>query len=302
MFRNLLIAVGLFIGIAVLAIYLAQRSEEPVLKVGRTSAPVTESPILLTPAGDFLPRRTLPSVTLQTDLPSVTLRYYHVQDPDLLLRLYRGTTQETLSDVALARLLGESTTPQTTVTQTLKNGALTLDWQNPLPLGAVPGLYVVTVAKDLAGPALAATWFLRTDLLVTAAEDRQQWQIVSQHLVSGKPVSGVVLQWHGVGTHPLLVETKSAQDGLATLAKEKLPPNAVPQLLVGNDGQGSLAFVPLRTVRIPGDDSGATRHFLFTDQNHYQSGQVVNGWAFGLAEKPETVKMTLLRPDGLALE
>lgn len=302
MFRNLLIAVGLFIGIAVLALYLAQQTEERVLPVARTPAPMVESSMLLTPAGDFLPRRSLPSVTLQSDLPSVTLRFYHVQDQALLLRLYRGTTQETLSDVALARLLSETTTPLTTVTQTLKNGALTLDWQNPLPLGAVPGLYVVTVAKDLAGPALAATWFLRTDLLVTAAEDRQQWQLVSQHLVTGKPVPGVTLQWHGVGSHPFLAETKSGQDGLATLAKEKLPANAVPQLLVGNDEQGSLAFVPLRTVRLPADDSAATRHFLFTDQSHYRSGQMVNAWAFGLSDKPETVKLTLVRPDGLALE
>lgn len=301
MFRNVFIAVGLFIGIAVLAIYLAQRTEAPIPVVAKPPVAGADSPVVLTPAGDFLPRRSLPSVKLQTDLKSVTLRYYHVQDPALLLRLYRGTAQETLSDIALARLLSETTPPQTTVTQTLKNGALMLDWQSPLPLGAVPGLYVVTVAKDLAGPAQAATWFLRTDLLVTAAEDRQQWQVVCQNLVSGKPVADVALQWFGAGATPLAVESVSGPDGLLSLAKEKLPPNAVPQLLVGDDGQGSLAFVPLRTVRLPIDDSAAARHFLFTDQPHYQDGQTVHVWGFGLGETPETVKVALVRPDGLAL-
>lgn len=301
MFRNLFIAVGLFVAITILAIYLAQRTDEAARRPERPLPPAVQSPILLTPAGDFLPRRSLPSVTLQAALPSVTLRYYHVQDAALLSRLYGGTAQETLSEVALARLLSDAATPLTTVTQTLKNGALTLDWQDPLPLGGVPGLYVVTAAKDLASPAVAATWFLRTDLLVTAVEDRQQWQVVSQNLVTGKTVANVALQWLGVGTHPLQADSKSGADGLAVLAKDKLPPNAVPQLLVGNDGQGSLAFVPLRTVRLPTDDSVATRRFLFTDQPHYQGGQAVNAWAFGLSDKPETVRMTLVRPDGLAL-
>lgn len=301
MFRNILIALGLFCAIALLAVYLARSTAEPVLPPRQAPPPPASLPIALTPPGDFLPRRTLPPVTLQTDLPSVTLRYYHIQDPALLLRLYRGTAQETLNPVGLARLLSANATPLTTVTQNLRNGEALIDWQTPSPLGNVPGLYVVTVAKDLAGPALAASWFLRTDLLVTAVEGRDEWKVVSQHLLTGKPVADVSLQWYGMGDQPLLAAAQSAADGLDTLAKDKLPPGTVPQLLVGSDSQGHVAFVPLRAVRLPADDSGALRRFLFTDRHQYRAGQTVIVWGYGFADKPEAVTAVLQRPDGLPL-
>lgn len=301
MLRNILIALGLFCAIALLAVYLARSTTEPGLPLRQALPPPASLPIALTPPGDFLPRRALPPVTLQTELSSVTLRYYHIQDPALLLRLYRGTAQETLNAVGLARLMSANATPLTTVTQNLRNGEALIDWQTPSPLGNVPGLYVVTVAKDLAGPALAASWFLRTDLLVTAVEGRDEWKVVSQHLLTGKPVADVSLQWYGMGEQPLLAAAKSAADGLDTLAKDKLPPGAVPQLLVGSDSQGHFAFVPLRAVRLPADDSAALRRFLFTDRRQYHAGQKIIVWGYGFTEKPETVALTLLRPDGLPL-
>jgi uncharacterized protein YfaS (alpha-2-macroglobulin family) len=303
MIRNILVAIVLFIGIAGLAYYQSRDPAKDVVVEPRIDQSVLlNSPMTLSPAGDFLPRKTLPTVTVQTELKSATLRYYHVQKAGLLLRLYRGIAQETLSAVGVARLLSEQETPVATMTMTPTAGSAKLDWHTPVQLGDAPGLYVVTVAKDLTGPAVAATWFFRTDMLLTAIEDRQDWRVLCQSLEKGNAIADVNLRWFGMGTQAMSVQSSCNAGGQARLAKSSLAANDVPQLVFGEDGKGNMAFVPLRAVRLPADDSAASHHFVFTDRHHYGAGQTVYAWTVGLQDQDKKLKLLLQRPDGLVVQ
>lgn len=303
MIRNIFVAIVLFMGIAGLAYYQARdTAKELVVEPRIDQSVLLNSPMTLSPAGDFLPRKTLPTVTVQTELKSATLRYYHVQKAGLLLRLYRGIAQETLSAVGVARLLSEQETPVATVTIAPTGGSAKIDWHTPVILGDAPGLYVVTVAKDLTGPAVAATWFFRTDMLLTAIEDRQDWRVLCQSLENGHAVADVNLRWFGMGTQPMSVQSSCDAKGQSRLAKSSLEANDVPQLVFGEDGKGNMAFVPLRAVRLPADDSAASHHFVFTDRHHYGAGQAIYAWTVGLQDKDKKLRLLLQRPDGLVVQ
>ena len=244
MVRNIFLAVALFAGIGFLAFLLMQLpTTAPVPDVSPAPTQVDQGPVTLLPAGDFVPRYQLPAVRLQTEMPVVTLRYYQVRDRALLLRLFRGFEQDSLSGVALARLLTERDVPFMTQTVVPQKGAAKLDW--PAPLGTESGLYVVTAARDAMAPAVAATWFLRTDLQLVALEEKKTWQVVCQNMVNGQAAAQTKLEWHGVGAVSLLGETSCDASGHASLDKALLPANAVPQWLVGQGEAGDVTLVPL---------------------------------------------------------
>ncbi len=298
MLRHAVIAIVLFLGIAALTYFIAQRPELPPAPLPPMVASVPDVAIRLMPSGDFLPRSALPEMTVETPVSKVVARFYRVADPALLLRLYRGATQDSLSSLAVARLLDDNIKPIHIAELAVKNGRATLAWNGVA--ATTPGFYAVTLAPSLRAPAFAASWFMRNDLLILAAEDRESWHVSCQDLASGAPRSDVRLTWLGLDNAAPLAQADCGAKGQLSLAKSSLEQNSVPLLVWAEDKQGQLAFVPLRTIRLPPDDRNALT-MLTTDRQHYLPGQTVRVLAAHLEEKAENLRIGLVRPDGLQI-
>lgn len=300
MLRNIFTALLLFAAIAAIGFYLSDWQDKPVTP---TPSPrvISDGTTTLLPAGDFTPRHTLPPMTLQTTLKSVTLRFYRVTDPAVLLRLYRGVAHDSLSSIALAQLVAENLSPFATQDILPHNNSATVPWQKPSE-GDAPGLYVLAVAPDATAPALAATWFLRTNLQLIVAEDRSGWHVLCQNLQAPGQILPAALDWYGLGADKALDSSRCDNTGRARLEKTQLAANNLPQLLIGKDAAGNIAFVPLRTSRFEADAWAQARMYLATDRASYRAGQQVGVLAVGLGDTPAAVKLSLIRPDGLALE
>jgi hypothetical protein len=297
--RNIFGGVALFALITGVAVGIARL---PDTAAPLTSPAVATNPatIMLEPSGDFVPRATAPVFTVRAnELKSVFLRYYRLQDQALMLRLYRGITQGSLSPIAVARLLTESTTPLATARLPLKNGSREITWSdvNTAPT-LPPGFYLATVAATPTGDAQAATWFLRSDLHVMALNDTDGWHVICQNLAAHP--APVTLNWFGFDTVPVLANDICAtSDHIPTSAK--IPANAALQLLFGADAVGNLAFVPLRgALKAPVDQT--SENILATDRNHYLPGQNVMALAYGSALTNDKITLALQQPNGLKVQ
>lgn len=290
MWRHILGAISIFALITGLAIWVANREEPAPLSA--PAAPATPpAEMTLEPSGDFLPRATLPHLRLRASpLADAQVRFYRLRQRALAFRLYRGVMQGSLSPIAAARLIAETTPPLTQRSVTLHNGAAELDW----PAQAQePGLYLVTAAATSQGNAQAASWFLRSDLHLMAVNDDAGWHALCQNLA--RPSGPVRLTWFGFEVTPLKTgESCAAPD---TVPAASLPPDAPLHWLFGEDQQGNFGFVALRTLRQSGDK--AQPGLLTTDRAHYLPGQTIMALVRGADFADPQTTLALEQPNGL---
>ena len=299
MLRNILGAVAIFAlitGIAVWVAFLPEKAAAPPPPT-HDAAPVA---IMLEPGGDFFPRAAAPVFKVRAnDLKSVYVRFYRLRDRALMLRLYRGITQGSLSPIAVARLLAETTTPGAAAWLALKNDTQDLAWPGIVAGGSMPsGFYLVTVAADATTDAQAASWFIRSDLHVIALNDADGWHALCQDL-HARTITAT-LAWFGFDTTPVLADVPcNTADRIPPAAQ--IPPDAPLQLLFGEDTSGNLAFVPLRGAQKAAADP-AEGGILTTERPHYLPGQTIMALARGAAFTGDKVAFALVQPNGLRVQ
>ncbi len=299
MLRNIAAALTIFALITGIAVWVARVPD----KAAMPATPDLARPpdvIMLEPDGDFAPHTTAPVFKIRAPaLQSVYARFYRLRDRALMLRLYRGISQGSLSPIAVARLLTESTAPEATAWLTLKNGVQEVLWPGLATGGTMPsGFYLVTVAADTETDAQAASWFIRSDLHVIALNDNDGWHVLCQDL-HARPITAT-LTWFGFDTAPLLAdEPCSAADQVPPAAK--IPADAPLQLLLGEDSSGNLAFVPLRGAPRPPADPAAG-DFLTTERAHYLPGQTIMALAHGPILTGDKTVLSLMQPNGLRVQ
>ncbi|MEJ0063020.1 MAG: hypothetical protein WDO70_07425 [Alphaproteobacteria bacterium] len=298
MLRNILITIGVFAVITGLALYLIAASGKGVSEDKKTVRPEGLGDVRLTlePDGDFLPRQTPPAITVRAQgAKTAYLRFYHIQDSALLLRLYRGIDQGSLSQIAVARLLAENAVPFAMKPITLKDGETApVAW----PPSQGPGLYVATTAIDAMHDAMEATWFMHSDLHVLVINDSDSWHIKCESIATGQEAADVPLTLFGFTGE--LASASCGPNGMAVMAKKQLPDKDQPQLLLAQDSLGNMAFVPLRAASIRAENRN-NDDFVASDRAHYQAGQKIHALAYGPHVAEGKAVLAVVRPDGLRI-
>ena len=256
MLRNVLLAVLIFALITGIAVWVATLPEKATVAQLTPMTPAPAVAIALEPSGSFIPRTMTPNFTVRAhDLKSVVIRFYHIQNRELMLRLYRGITQGSLSPVAAARLLSETSHPTFSEQVELKDGIQEIHWANQYSGGtpSPPGLYFVTAAALANSDAQAVTWFVRSNLHVILLRDPDGWHSWCQS--SDADAARVRLTWYGFDATPL-VANASCSSPTKIPPAVNIPAHAPLQLVFGEDVAGNLAFVPMHSTQLPSQKKG----------------------------------------------